>query len=96
MLTQLNLSGQQIDHNHVQYLTAELHNNTVICGCFIFLSHFNILLLTQTLKNLSLAMNTIGDEGATYLANALQNNTVCFILPSHFYIHFYAYRHSSS
>lgn len=90
----LHLSKQRIDDDHARYLSDALHNNRVINDCFIHLSYSNIFLLVQTLKDLSLSMNAIGDVGATYLANALQDNTVCFTLLSHFDIHSYAYRHS--
>jgi hypothetical protein len=57
------------------YLAAGLENHPV--SSFLHSSHIYYLhSLSQTLMTLKLNKNHIGDEGARYLANALQNNTV--------------------
>jgi hypothetical protein len=44
------------------------------------LSHIQLYHLTQTLTTLNLTVNAIGNEGATYVANALRHNNVSLVL----------------
>jgi hypothetical protein len=74
-LTTLNLAWNQIE-DAVDYLSNALQTNTVrqiLESCITYIQHLDLI---QTLTTLNLAWNQIGDQGAQYLANALQTNMV--------------------
>jgi hypothetical protein len=64
----------------------------IVLGNSHFLTYVYLHFFTQALTRLHLELNGIGDNGAKYLADALESNTVTFILFEsilHVYLHFF-------
>jgi hypothetical protein len=76
------LTDNQIGDKGAQYLGEALQNNTVryriILPLFLsyYISRIHVYYCIQTLTQLYLGDNQIGDKGAQYFGEGLQQNTV--------------------
>jgi hypothetical protein len=77
----MNISYDRFSDRQLYYLSAAIRSNTVRQKCLLLISLCPYLFFTiQTLTTLALMTNEMGDRGLQYLANAIENNQVDFIL----------------
>lgn len=70
----LTLDGNQIGINGAQLTPSALRHNTVSFTAQLIYSALKNSHLIQTLTNLSIDNNQLGDQGAKHIARALQDN----------------------